>query len=177
MIALVGAIVKAHIRPRSVLMNRFARTLATLTLLGGLVAGALAPAAADVPGPHPEYLHALSDLRFARALLFVPEENNAIPEQQRAIGQIDRAIDDLRNASIDDGKPLGFTPPVDLSRPRIDRVREAMRALGRAKHDIDSFESNGNAVGWRGWADRHIDGAMHDVRIEAGIDHFDRTGY
>ena len=158
-------------------MNRLSRTLATLTLLGALVAGALAPAAADVPGPHPEYLHALSDLRFARALLHVPEEYNAIPAQQRAVGQIDRAINDLRNASIDDGQPLDLAPSVDLSRPRIDRVHEALRALGRAKHDIDQFESNGYAVGWRNGADRHIDGAMHFVRVEAGIDHFDHTGY
>jgi hypothetical protein len=158
-------------------MTLVTRTLSATLLIAGVAIGAVAPAAADVPGPHSYYLHALSDLRFARALLAVPEEFNAIPEQRRAIGEIDRAIGDLRHAAIDDAEPLGYAQPVDVSRPRIDRVREAGRALDRARTDIDRYESNGMVDGRRDAAYRDIDEALHQTRIELGIDHFDQTAF
>jgi hypothetical protein len=153
------------------------RPFSAIVLLGGMLIGVVVPASAEVPGPHPAYLHAMSDLRFARALLAVPEEYNAIPAQRRAIDRIDHALGDLRHAAYADEMPPFETPPVDVSRPRIDRVREANRALDRARADIDRFESNGFADGWRDAARRDIDAARADARTELGVDHFDHTGF
>jgi hypothetical protein len=60
---------------------------------------------AQVPGPHPAYLHALSDLRAARHYLadgwaWGPVRH----EDDLAIREIDAAINEIKHASIDDGK-------------------------------------------------------------------------
>jgi hypothetical protein len=153
------------------------RSFSAMVLLGGMLVGVVVPAAADVPGPHPAYLHAMSDLRFARALLAVPEEYGAIPAQRRAIERIDHALGDLRHAAYADEMPAYEMPAVDVNRPRIDRVREATRALDRARADIDRFESNGFADGWRDAARRDIDAAKNDARTELNIDHFDHDRF
>jgi hypothetical protein len=150
------------------------RPFSAIVLLGGMLIGVVVPAAAAIPGPHPAYLHAMSDLRFARALLAVPEEYSTIPAQRRAIAHIDHALGDLRHAAYADELPVYEPQPVDVSRPRIDRVREATRALDRARADIERFESNGFAAGWRDAARRDIDAAKFDARIEANADRFDR---
>ena len=56
-------------------MNLPLRSLAAIigASLGMFIAH---PAQADVPGPHPEYVHALNDLRYAHALLRFPAEWN-----------------------------------------------------------------------------------------------------
>ena len=55
---------------------------------------------------HPAYLHALSDLRYARALLEKPARADVKWDETKAIREIDAAIKEIRAASIDDGKPL-----------------------------------------------------------------------
>jgi hypothetical protein len=96
---------------------------------------------ADVPGPHPAYLHALSDLRDARAYLerWSPDER-VDAKEQRAIDEIDAAIGEVKHASIDDGKNLQDRPHVDTHIPRGDRFRKAERLLEKAHHDLDKAE-------------------------------------
>jgi hypothetical protein len=74
-----------------------------LAMLGILV---LIPKAApaQVPGPHPAYLHALSDLRLARAYLDQIAWPPVQRDEEHAIREIDAAIGEIKQASIDDGK-------------------------------------------------------------------------
>ena len=68
-----------------------------LALAGSLAISPKAASAQQVPGPHPAYLHALSDLRLARAYLdqiawppVQQDEEHAIREIDAAIGEIKR---------------------------------------------------------------------------------------
>src|SRR5215469_13065337 len=75
----------------------------------GLVA-MVAPAsvqAGEVSGPHPAYLHALSDLRSARHYLNDGWAWDPVRrDDNEAIRQIDAAINEIKQAAIDDGKGL-----------------------------------------------------------------------
>jgi hypothetical protein len=121
-------------------------------------------AAADTPGAHPAYLHALTDLRHARAHLERMTPNARIDaDEQRAIDEIDAAIREVKEASIDDGKNLNDHPPVDAGLDRPGRLRRAMELLDRAHNDIDQHESDGYARGLKKRALHHIDEARKAV--------------
>jgi len=125
-------------------------------------------AAADTPGAHPAYLHALTDLRHARAHLDRMTPNERVDaDEQRAINEIDAAIGEVKEAAIDDGKPLSDHPPVDARWGRPDRLRRAMELLDKAHDDIDQHESDGWARGLKHRALHHIDEArkaIHDAQ-------------
>ncbi len=121
-------------------------------------------AAADTPGAHPAYLHALTDLRHARAHLERTTPNARVDEfEQRAIDEIDAAIREVKEAAIDDGKPLGDHPQVDRGMDRSGRLRRAMELLDQAQMDIDQHESDGFARGLKHRALHHIEEARKDV--------------
>lgn len=113
---------------------------------------------------HPGYIHALSDLRFARALLEHGEWGRIGPERERAIGEIDRAIEELRRAAMDDGKNPDRHAPVEERWEPRDRLHRAEEALGRAREAISREEDNREAREWRNRAYRHIDEARRAVR-------------
>jgi hypothetical protein len=128
---------------------------------------ALLPAAASaqqVPGPHPAYLHALSDLRAARAFL---HDGWAWPPVQReddhAVAEIDAAIREIKHAAIDDGKTLQDHPPIDAHLGWHDRFARANELLARAHHDLDHAEDVPEARGLRDRAIMHIDEAHNTV--------------
>ncbi len=121
-------------------------------------------AAADTPGAHPAYLRALTDLRHARAHLERMTPNARVDaNEQRAIEEIDAAIREVKEAAIDDGKPLGAHPPVDAGMDRPGRLRRAMELLDQAHNDIDQHESDAFARGLKHRALHHIDEARKDV--------------
>src|ERR1700677_4720348 len=81
-----------------------------------IVAGCVTVVPAPRRPAHPAYLHALADLRDSRAHL---ERAGAASQttawdENVAIHEIDAAIGEIRQASIDDGKPLNDHPPVDV---------------------------------------------------------------
>jgi hypothetical protein len=112
---------------------------------------------------HPGYLHALSDLRYARALLEHGEWGGVGPHRERAISEIDRAIEELRRAAIDDGKNPDMHPPIEERWGPRDRLHRAEEALGRARDAISREEDNPEAREWRDRAYHHIDAARHAV--------------
>jgi hypothetical protein len=112
---------------------------------------------------HPAYLHALTDLRHARALLAKPARADVKFDENLAIREIDAAIREIREAAIDDGKPLEDHPPVDAKLHHRDRLRKAEELLHKAAADIDEKEDNGWAKGLRGRANGHIHNAEHAV--------------
>lgn len=121
-------------------------------------------AAAQAPGRHPGYLRALSELRYARALLERGEWGPVARDQQMAINEIDRAIRELSRAATDDGKNLGEHPPIDTSWQPRERLPKAEEALGKAREYIDHEEDNPEARQWRNRAFEHIDAARRAVR-------------
>jgi hypothetical protein len=112
---------------------------------------------------HPGYLHGLSDLRFARALLEHGDWGRVGPDRERAIGEIDRAIEELRRAAMDDGKNPDQHPPIEERWEPRDRLHRAEEALGRAREAISREEDNPNAREWRDRAFHHIDEARRAV--------------
>jgi hypothetical protein len=144
-------------------MNVSLRTL-TATLALGLGIAAAQPALADVPGPHPEYVHALSDVRYAHWLLQFPAEWNVTRHEHAATYHVDRAFADIRQAGIDDGKDVYARIPVDASLSHRNRLQRALSALERAHADVNGWESDPYARGPRGAADGELEAAIAQVR-------------
>ena len=79
---------------------RFLVTAAAVALIAAM------PSWADTPGHHPAYLHALADLRDARAHLEHATAEPVVPEEVHAIDHIDKAIGEIKQAAIMDGKNI-----------------------------------------------------------------------
>lgn len=145
-------------------MHKLSKSLLLLSLLFGAIALFPAASSAQVPGPHPAYLHALSDLRMARAYL---SDNWAWEPVRRdddhAIAEIDAAIREIKHASIDDGKDMADHPPIDGHLGPHDRFARANELLNRAHHDLDHAEDVPEARGLRDRAILHIDEAHNTV--------------
>jgi hypothetical protein len=134
-----------------------------LALLGILAANPKAASAQQVPGPHPAYLHALSDLRMARAYLDQIAWPPVQRDEEQAIRQIDAAIGEIKRASIDDGKSLGDHPPIDVNMRPDGRFRKALELLDKARNDTARAEDVPQARGMRDRAIVHIDEAHATV--------------
>src|ERR1700683_3921456 len=114
-------------------MNRFMK-------FALLIAAALfvSPAAmAQMPGPHPAYLHALKNLRHARAHLERPANvRMAVAwDENAAIREIDAAIHEIKEASIDDGKDLRDHPIIEGRMEWGGRLHKTVELLRAARRD------------------------------------------
>jgi hypothetical protein len=106
--------------------------------------------AAPPPPPiHPAYLRAISDMRYARALLYRQDWRPVMRDQRAAVEEIDHAIGEAKRAAIDDGKNIDDHPPIDRGLGWEGRFRKAMELLDSAEHDLSQAETNGAAAGWR----------------------------
>ncbi len=154
-------------------MRRLVTSLFTLAA----VYGATSAARADAPGRHPMYLHALSDLRQARAHLerprnFQPRGENW--DEQVAIREIDAAIDEIKRAAIWDGKPLSDHPPVDAQLDWRGRMHQSLELLHQAERDISQAEDNAAVRGLKQRAQQHIGAAIRFVEDGQRRMHYDR---
>lgn len=137
--------------------------LATLAA-AALVGAATTTKAQQVPGPHPAYLHALTDLRMARAYLndgWAWEPVRA--EDTKAIREIDAAIGEIKGASIDDGKNLNDHPRMDAHLTPQNRFAKANELLYAAHQDLSRAEDVPQSRGLRDRAIRHVDEAHNTV--------------
>jgi hypothetical protein len=132
-------------------------------LLGIVAISPKAASAQQVPGPHPAYLHALSDLRMARAYLDRIAWPPVQHDEEHAIREIDAAINEIKMASIDDGKNLEDHPPVDVNMRPDGRFRKALELLDKAHNDTARAEDVPQARGMRDRAVHHIDQAHGTV--------------
>jgi hypothetical protein len=130
---------------------------------------AAAPSWADNPGRHPAYLHALSDLRDARAHLEHFGSDPINKEEERAIGQIDKAIDEIKHAAIMDGKNIQDHMPVDAHLVRDGRFHKALELLDKAKRDVSGEEDQPDTQGLQMRVIHHIDEARYSVAHAIGI--------
>jgi hypothetical protein len=145
-------------------MHKLTKTSLLLSLLFAAVALLPAAARAQTPGRHPEYLHALSDLRMARALLHDKWAWEPVRrDDDHAVGEIDAAIREIKNAAIDDGKNLDDHPPVDASLAPHDRFRKAEDLLRATYQDLEHRADSPEIAGLRDRAMTHIREALNTV--------------
>jgi len=137
---------------------RFITAALALAFVASLVTLA-APAGRE----HPAYLHALTDLRHARAHLQRPDGGELREQEKKAIHEIDDAINKIKKAAIDDGKDLNDHPPVDARMDWPGRLHRALELLNKAHQDIAQEEDNQFAQGLQQRALMHIDKAHHHV--------------
>ena len=129
-------------------------------LIAALMGGAHTSSYAQGQTKHPEYLHALSDLRAARGWLTALGPNNVMGREMDAVSHIDEAIGALKRASFDDGKNLDQHPPIDAKIRHKGRLHKALALLEAAHRDITQVEDNDAAKGWRRGAVKHVDDAI-----------------
>jgi hypothetical protein len=121
------------------------------------------PSWADTAGRHPAYLHALTDLRDARAHLEQIGNDAVIDEQVHAIDHIDKAIGEIKKAAIMDGKNIGDHVPVDAHLARTGRFHKALELLDKAKQDVSGEEDQPDTAGLQMRVRHHIDEARQSV--------------
>jgi len=116
---------------------------------------------ADLPGKHPYYLHALRDLRTARWMLEHRPGDAAVSGQEDvAIQQIDYTINDIKRASIDDGKDIHDLPNVDVPNDNPGRLHKAVEILKKVHSDVRQEEDDPSARGLQHRALVHINAAL-----------------
>jgi hypothetical protein len=107
------------------------------------------PSFAPPPTIHPRYLSALSDLRYARALLWRADFREVMRDQRAAIDEIDHAIAEAKRAAFDDGKNIDDHPPVDTRMGWEGRFRKSIELLNSSIGDLSFTETNMAAAPWR----------------------------
>jgi len=130
--------------------------LAALLLLAAGWAGA------DLPGKHPYYLHALSDLRAARWMLEHRAGDATVSANEDvAITEINKAIGANKQADIDDGKNIEDHPKVDVPPDQRGRLHKALELLSKVHADVAREEDDPLTRGLRDRAVGHIDAARN----------------
>jgi hypothetical protein len=141
-------------------MSKRARAL---ILLGLAAVAPIAAQAQQVPGSHPAYLHALSDLRAARHYLNDGWAWEAVRRDDNvAVREIDAAIGEIKRAAIDDGKGVNDPFPIDRHLSPHDRFRKANELLASAHRDLAKAEDVPESRGLRDRAIGHVD-AAHQI--------------
>jgi hypothetical protein len=129
---------------------------AVLGLLGGVASSATAQ---QLPGAHPYYLHALSDLRTARWFLYhQPGDAKVYAGEDVGIREIDAAISEMKRAAIDDGKNINDHPKVDVLE-HGSRLLKAIETLKKAHADANREEDNPQVQGLKHRILEHIEKA------------------
>jgi hypothetical protein len=136
-------------------MNKVLGVAAAFVLLAGFAN------AQQLPGNHPYYLHALTDLRTARWFLYhQPGDTKVYDGEDEGIREIDAAIGELKRAAIDDGKDINDHPQVDVSE-HGSRLLKAIESLKQAHADADHEEDNPQLQGLKHRILDHIDRGLH----------------
>ncbi len=141
--------------------------LRTKSMLTGLLLALVVPFAAnaDLPGNHPAYLHALSDLRAARWMLEHRPGDPAVSGQEDvAIVEIDAAIGEIKKAAIDDGKDIHDHVGVTDVANRPGRLHKALELLRKVHSDVAREEDDPFVRGLRNRAVGHIDAAINATK-------------
>jgi hypothetical protein len=149
------------------------KTLVKISLIAAALAFLLPVASQQLlaEGHHPHYMHALSDLRFARSLLQRPNGGELGVQEREAIREIDEAIAALKVAAIDDGKGLEDHAPVDPHWPWAGRLHKAREVLDRAIGDCSKEEDNPTTRGLQARILEHLHKAHHHVDEAIAVAH------
>jgi hypothetical protein len=143
-------------------MMKFLRLLP----VAALALAAVPAQAQQLPGAHPAFLHALTDLRTARWFLYRQPGNWKVYEgEDTAISEIEGAIGDIKKAAIDDGKDINDHPNVDV-KEHGSRLLKAIETLDAAARDVNQEEDNPASRDLKHRALEHIRVA-HDAAVRA----------
>jgi hypothetical protein len=143
-------------------MNHGVKWIVPALLLGSSLA--MLPNHTFAQNRHPAYVRALADLRSARAHLQGLDRGEMQKAEQEAVTQIDQAMDEIRRASVDDGKGPNDHAPIDTKMDPGTRLHHAMELLDRAGRDIAETEDNQSAKDLQQRAYEHIRKAKEDVQ-------------
>jgi len=117
-------------------------------------------------GHHDAYMHALINLRTARWMLeHRPGNWQQSMEEQAAENQINDAIRDLKQAAIDDGRPIDDHPRMQEAQDRGGRLHAALDYLNKARNDVARETDMGFGHGIHDRTFKHIDEAIRNVQI------------
>lgn len=134
---------------------------------GSLAIGLALPflAHADIPGQHPGYLHALTDLRDAHwNLEHRPGDAAVSSREDVAITEIDAALGEIKKAARKDEKNLHDHPHEDANIDHPGRLHHALELLKKAHYDLSGEEDNPEARGLKNRSLEHIDHAIEATR-------------
>jgi hypothetical protein len=143
------------------------RNILLLSTLAAAFLAAVPHASGDVPGRHPAYLHARTDLRRAERLMDWAEFRNVRHDLDDSANHVRQAIHEIDSAALWDRKDLVDNPPVDTYPDRAGRFQAIARFLFGARRDIEREEDNPAARAWRDRAIKHIDQAIAAVHRAA----------
>ena len=139
-----------------------------LTLVASALALSLTPLAAHAQWwqRHPAYLKAMSDLREAYWMVEHRDTLNPIAkeEEKGASRAIRVAYQNLKDASIFDGKNIEDQPPADMTfGDRKGRLHRAMDLLRDAHDEVNREEDDPAARGFKARALKAIDNAARET--------------
>jgi hypothetical protein len=84
-------------------------------------------------------------------------------QEKKAIHEIDEAINEIKKASIDDGKDINDHAPVDAGLDWRGRLHRSLELVNKAHNDVAQEEDNAFAQGLQQRALEHIDKAHHHI--------------
>ena len=86
-------------------------------------------------------------------------------DEMAAVKQIDAAINEIKTASIWDGKNIDDHPAMDELSDHMGRLHKAQDFLKKAQDDVNHEEDNRMVRGLRNRALAHIQNAMRSVGV------------
>ena len=135
-----------------------------------LSATVAAPAFADEYGRHPEYLHALSDLRTAvwQVDHRRPEDGRVANDEAIVHDELAAAIHDFERAARQDGKSGDWQPPPDVQLQPEGRLHAAIDLMRRARADIARQEDDPRSRAFQEHGLAHVDAALDAAQHAVG---------
>ncbi|MGD0737003.1 MAG: hypothetical protein ABR976_17865 [Terracidiphilus sp.] len=137
-------------------------TVAACALLTILLLSHSAPAQDQFPA----YLHAISDLRTARAYLEMDGRPKFEGHRRHAIEEMDKALGEMKKAAIDDGKSPWEAPPPQNGGDPAEPIHSALKLLDEAHNDVGGGADSPENRGLQMRSLKHIDearAALHHI--------------
>ena len=127
-------------------------------------------AMAQLPGRHPHYIHALSDLRAAQWQIDHrrPEDGEIREDELVASDEVAAAVHSTSSAASADGKDLGWNAPPDAPLAYDGRLHAAIDLLRAAHADLAMPEDDPMAVNQQKLALLRVDAALHAAQRAVG---------
>jgi hypothetical protein len=127
-------------------------------------------ALAQLPGRHPHYIHALSDLRAAQWQIDHrrPEDGEMREDELVASDEVAAAIHSATAAASADAKDLNWNPPPDAPPAYDGRLHAAIDLLRAAHNDLAQPEDDPMAVNQQRLALLRVDAALHAAQRAVG---------
>jgi len=135
------------------------RNFKTLAVAAFALSSFLLLAATPAQADPPKYLHALADLRQARAWVNADGRPQFAALRKQATDQIHLTIADLKKAAIDDGENPDYTPPPQSSGDASHPIRSALKLLDEAYKDIEKGQDIPQNLGLQVRSLQHLDAA------------------